>query len=94
MGHIELTGLIGWDFVNHSVDNWIRTLDMLLPLFIFFLAVAFIVLLTHAWSLNPHPTGKGIGPPLAFRCIKSNGGLVPQTLVRVVRIYPILYKER
>ncbi|XP_034695014.1 protein BREAST CANCER SUSCEPTIBILITY 2 homolog B-like isoform X1 [Vitis riparia] len=37
---------------------------------------------------------KGVGPPLAFRCIKSNGGPVPQTLVRVTRIYPILYKER
>ncbi|KAJ9694057.1 hypothetical protein PVL29_009843 [Vitis rotundifolia] len=37
---------------------------------------------------------KGVGPPLAFRCIKSHGGPVPQTLVRVTRIYPILYKER
>ncbi|KHN39941.1 Breast cancer type 2 susceptibility protein like [Glycine soja] len=34
------------------------------------------------------------GPPLAFRCIKSNGGLVPQTLAGITRIYPILYMER
>ncbi|XP_019053257.1 PREDICTED: protein BREAST CANCER SUSCEPTIBILITY 2 homolog B-like isoform X2 [Nelumbo nucifera] len=37
---------------------------------------------------------KGHGTPLAFRCIKSGGGLVPRTLVGVVRIYPVLYKER
>ncbi|KAL5742457.1 hypothetical protein ACOSP7_029189 [Xanthoceras sorbifolium] len=37
---------------------------------------------------------KGVGAPLAFRCIKSNGGQVPQTLVGVTRIYPVLYKER
>ncbi|CAK7343756.1 unnamed protein product [Dovyalis caffra] len=36
----------------------------------------------------------GIGAPLAFRCIKSNGGPVPRTLVGVRRIYPVLYKER
>ncbi|XP_027361292.1 protein BREAST CANCER SUSCEPTIBILITY 2 homolog B-like [Abrus precatorius] len=34
------------------------------------------------------------GPPLAFRCIKSNGGLIPQTLAGITRIYPILYRER
>ncbi|KAK7287026.1 hypothetical protein RJT34_22438 [Clitoria ternatea] len=34
------------------------------------------------------------GPPLAFRCIKSNGGQVPQTLAGITRIYPILYKQR
>ncbi|GMH26534.1 hypothetical protein Nepgr_028377 [Nepenthes gracilis] len=32
--------------------------------------------------------------PLAFRCIKGNGGPVPLTLVGVTRIYPILYRER
>ncbi|KAF3962282.1 hypothetical protein CMV_013187 [Castanea mollissima] len=37
---------------------------------------------------------KGVGSPLAFWCIKSNGGLVPQTIVGVTRIYPVLYKER
>ncbi|XP_057428550.1 protein BREAST CANCER SUSCEPTIBILITY 2 homolog B-like isoform X2 [Lotus japonicus] len=37
---------------------------------------------------------KVAGPPLAFRCIKSNGGLIPQTLAGITRIYPILYKER
>ncbi|KAG0477017.1 hypothetical protein HPP92_013858 [Vanilla planifolia] len=37
---------------------------------------------------------KGIGAPLAFRCIKANGGKVPRTLVGIKRIYPILYKER
>ncbi|KAK9196195.1 hypothetical protein WN943_004323 [Citrus x changshan-huyou] len=37
---------------------------------------------------------KGFGAPLAFRCIKSNGGPVPRTLVGVTRIYPVLYKER
>ncbi len=37
---------------------------------------------------------KGVGSPLAFRCIKSNGGPVPQTIVGVTRIYPVLYKER
>ncbi|XP_045814666.1 protein BREAST CANCER SUSCEPTIBILITY 2 homolog A-like [Trifolium pratense] len=37
---------------------------------------------------------KVAGPPLAFKCIKSNGGLVPQTLAGITRIYPILYKER
>ncbi|KAJ7961167.1 Protein BREAST CANCER SUSCEPTIBILITY 2 B like [Quillaja saponaria] len=37
---------------------------------------------------------KCVGPPLAFRCIKSNGGVVPRTLARITRIYPILYKER
>ncbi|CAN1276940.1 Protein BREAST CANCER SUSCEPTIBILITY 2 homolog B [Linum perenne] len=34
------------------------------------------------------------GTPLAFRCIKSNGGSVPHTLVGVTRIYPVLYKEK
>ncbi|KAI4313037.1 hypothetical protein MLD38_037816 [Melastoma candidum] len=33
-------------------------------------------------------------PPLSFRCIKSNGGKIPLTLVGVSRIYPILYRER
>ncbi|PKI51435.1 hypothetical protein CRG98_028146 [Punica granatum] len=37
---------------------------------------------------------KGRGAPLAFRCIKSNGGPVPQTLIGVARVYPILYRER
>ncbi|XVE62082.1 hypothetical protein DITRI_Ditri06bG0090800 [Diplodiscus trichospermus] len=37
---------------------------------------------------------KGVGTPLAFRCIKSDGGPVPQTLVGVTRIYPVLYRER
>ncbi|KAK2389081.1 BREAST CANCER 2 like 2A [Trifolium repens] len=37
---------------------------------------------------------KVAGPPLAFKCIKSNGGLVPQALAGITRIYPILYKER
>ncbi|KAL3654879.1 hypothetical protein CASFOL_000665 [Castilleja foliolosa] len=34
------------------------------------------------------------GDPLAFRCIKATGGAVPSTLVGVMRIYPLLYKER
>ncbi|KAG2394339.1 Protein BREAST CANCER SUSCEPTIBILITY 2-like protein [Vigna angularis] len=37
---------------------------------------------------------KVAGPPLAFKCIKGNGGLIPQTLAGITRIYPILYKER
>ncbi|OMO97642.1 hypothetical protein COLO4_14461 [Corchorus olitorius] len=37
---------------------------------------------------------KSAGAPLAFRCIKSDGGPVPQTLVGVTRIYPVLYRER
>ncbi|XP_024018442.1 protein BREAST CANCER SUSCEPTIBILITY 2 homolog B [Morus notabilis] len=37
---------------------------------------------------------KGVGVPLAFKCIKSNGGPVPLTLVGITRIYPLLYKER
>ncbi|KAH0454791.1 hypothetical protein IEQ34_016715 [Dendrobium chrysotoxum] len=37
---------------------------------------------------------KGIGAPLAFRCIKGGGGKVPRTLVGIMRLYPILYKER
>ncbi|KAI3994358.1 hypothetical protein MKX01_012615 [Papaver californicum] len=37
---------------------------------------------------------KELGPPLAFRCIKGDGGLVPRTLVGVTRVYPVLYKER
>ncbi|MED6197131.1 hypothetical protein PIB30_053852 [Stylosanthes scabra] len=37
---------------------------------------------------------KAAGPPLAFRCIKSNGGQIPQTLAGITRIYPIVYKER
>lgn len=39
-------------------------------------------------------SGKGIGAPLAFSCIKSAGGKVPRTLVGITRIYPVLYKER
>ncbi|KAL0709074.1 hypothetical protein Bca4012_016052 [Brassica carinata] len=35
-----------------------------------------------------------IGVPLAFNCIKGNGGPVPKTLAGITRIYPILYKER
>ncbi|GAB2273460.1 hypothetical protein Dimus_008252 [Dionaea muscipula] len=37
---------------------------------------------------------RGLCVPLAFRCIKGNGGPVPRTLVGVTRIYPILYRER
>ncbi|XP_042510646.1 protein BREAST CANCER SUSCEPTIBILITY 2 homolog B-like isoform X2 [Macadamia integrifolia] len=37
---------------------------------------------------------KGLGTPLAFRCIKGGGGIVPRTLVGITRIYPVLYKER
>ncbi|XWS60009.1 hypothetical protein CRYUN_Cryun08bG0171400 [Craigia yunnanensis] len=37
---------------------------------------------------------KGVGTPSAFRCIKSDGGPVPRTLVGVTRIYPVLYRER
>lgn len=44
--------------------------------------------------LKPILTGKGVGVPLAFKCIKSNGGPVPLTLVGITRIYPLLYKER
>ncbi|CAM8961893.1 unnamed protein product [Rhodiola kirilowii] len=35
-----------------------------------------------------------VSAPLAFRCIKVSGGPVPQTLVVIKRIYPILYKEK
>ncbi|GMJ03265.1 BRCA2-like B [Hibiscus trionum] len=37
---------------------------------------------------------KGFGTPMAFRCIKSDGGPVPLTSVGVTRIYPVLYRER
>ncbi|XP_023635937.1 protein BREAST CANCER SUSCEPTIBILITY 2 homolog B isoform X2 [Capsella rubella] len=37
---------------------------------------------------------KEVGVPLAFNCIKCNGGPVPKTLAGITRIYPILYKER
>ncbi|PON42490.1 Breast cancer type 2 susceptibility protein [Parasponia andersonii] len=37
---------------------------------------------------------KGLGTPLAFKCIKTNGGQVPLTLFGITRIYPVLYKER
>ncbi|VVB12825.1 unnamed protein product [Arabis nemorensis] len=37
---------------------------------------------------------KEVGIPLAFNCIKCNGGPVPKTLAGITRIYPILYKER
>ncbi|CAN8323419.1 unnamed protein product [Cochlearia groenlandica] len=37
---------------------------------------------------------KGVGVPLAFNCIKCNGGPVPKTIAGITRIYPILYKER
>ncbi|VVB12843.1 unnamed protein product [Arabis nemorensis] len=37
---------------------------------------------------------KEVGVPLAFNCIKFNGGPVPKTLAGITRIYPILYKER
>ncbi|XP_050382987.1 protein BREAST CANCER SUSCEPTIBILITY 2 homolog A-like [Argentina anserina] len=35
-----------------------------------------------------------VGSPLAFKCIKTDGGLVPWTLIGIKRIYPVLYKER
>jgi hypothetical protein len=41
-----------------------------------------------------HISGKHVGPPLAFKCIKASGGRVPRTLIGVARIYPVLYKER
>ncbi|XP_027069863.1 protein BREAST CANCER SUSCEPTIBILITY 2 homolog B [Coffea arabica] len=34
------------------------------------------------------------GLPLAFRSIKSTGGVVPSTLVGILRIYPVVYWER
>ncbi|KAL1206786.1 BREAST CANCER SUSCEPTIBILITY 2-like protein B [Cardamine amara subsp. amara] len=37
---------------------------------------------------------KEVAVPLAFNCIKCNGGPVPKTLAGITRIYPILYKER
>ncbi|KAL6627377.1 hypothetical protein ACP70R_031103 [Stipagrostis hirtigluma subsp. patula] len=39
-------------------------------------------------------SGKHVGLPLAFKCIKASGGRVPRTLVGVTRIYPVLYRER
>ncbi|XP_076922677.1 protein BREAST CANCER SUSCEPTIBILITY 2 homolog B-like isoform X1 [Bidens hawaiensis] len=32
--------------------------------------------------------------PLAFKCIKGSGGVVPSTLVGITRVYPVLYRER
>ncbi|KAL6219704.1 hypothetical protein ACLB2K_007463 [Fragaria x ananassa] len=46
------------------------------------------------WVGPIHPRGNRVGSPLAFKGIKSDGGLVPWTLVGVTRIYPVLYKER
>ncbi|MCO5582656.1 hypothetical protein L7F22_036554 [Adiantum nelumboides] len=37
---------------------------------------------------------KGIPMPLAFHCIKPDGGLVPRTIIGINRIYPVLYYER
>ncbi|XP_057542281.1 protein BREAST CANCER SUSCEPTIBILITY 2 homolog B-like isoform X1 [Amaranthus tricolor] len=37
---------------------------------------------------------RGVCTPLAFRCIKDDGGVVPCTIVGITRIYPVLYKER
>ncbi|KAD6796071.1 hypothetical protein E3N88_06967 [Mikania micrantha] len=37
---------------------------------------------------------KGGCPPLAFKCIKGSGGVVPRTLIGITRIYPVLYRER
>jgi hypothetical protein len=39
-------------------------------------------------------SGKHVGLPLAFKCIKASGGRVPRTLVGITRIYPVLYRER
>jgi len=39
-------------------------------------------------------SGKHVGLPLAFRCIKASGGRVPRTLAGITRIYPVLYRER
>ncbi|XP_024515241.1 protein BREAST CANCER SUSCEPTIBILITY 2 homolog B-like [Selaginella moellendorffii] len=32
--------------------------------------------------------------PLAFRCIKADGGIVSSTCIAITRIYPLLYKEK
>ncbi|KAJ7550888.1 hypothetical protein O6H91_07G123300 [Diphasiastrum complanatum] len=32
--------------------------------------------------------------PLAFKCIKDGGGLVPATFVGITRVYPVLFRER
>ncbi|CAI9097234.1 OLC1v1033610C1 [Oldenlandia corymbosa var. corymbosa] len=34
------------------------------------------------------------GIPLAFRSIKCKGGVIPSTIFGVLRIYPVLYRER
>lgn len=38
--------------------------------------------------------GKSGRVPLAFKCIKGSGGVVPSTLVGITRVYPVLYRER
>ncbi|KAI5076154.1 hypothetical protein GOP47_0008219 [Adiantum capillus-veneris] len=37
---------------------------------------------------------KGMPVPLAFHCIKPDGGPVPRTIIGIHRIYPVLYHER
>lgn len=59
-----------------------------------FSCLSFLPTIDFSCLVFVFPTGKGFGAPLAFRCIKSNGGPVPRTLVGVTRIYPVLYKER
>ncbi|KAL3681954.1 hypothetical protein R1sor_024910 [Riccia sorocarpa] len=36
----------------------------------------------------------GTATPLAFKCIKPDGGLIPHTYVAITRRYPVLYREK
>lgn len=87
MARTDVTGLNDWDSV--------RNLNVVLQLIYLIHISTTCSRFPQASSVGSlYYTGKHAGFPLAFRCIKGNGGVVPSTLVGVTRIYPVLYKER
>lgn len=91
MEHIELNGLSDLDSVSNVINTWTY------GFFFFKMSLEYLLFDLLAFLLSfliSILTGKSVGAPLAFKCIKSNGGPVPLTLFGVTRIYPVLYKER
>lgn len=81
MGHIELIGLTVWVSVR---------LNYIYMHYLLNGAVQFQNIQCFLSSV----VGKSACAPLAFKCIKGSGGVVPSTLVGVTRVYPVLYRER
>lgn len=89
MAHTDVIGQKNLD----SVSIYQIAILLCLILYLLYIILKFVISSNLKNGL-PLRIGKRAGLPLAFRCIKGTGGPVPSTLVGVIRIYPVLYRER